>query len=375
MYLHVCPVCEHRNARGSRFCNECGAPLQLRFCPACHAAADVLDLKCLACGATLPQVALSEAVDLPPEFAKAVEQPPVAPAIDRGETERQANASASDQREAPASIDTPARDPVEPTAKREPRVTAHEAPAHPLEPLTGPPFVSPGAHGPADEAAARFAAAKTASIIERLYGKSERPDVEPPPKWMAEPQERAAWQKPSAAVSGALMLLGIVLIGLFFVATEPSVDPGATLPGVARTPEAPVEANAVSTTVPPATEQSGREAAPQRTFGGTIRGLTPAPAIDSSASPPADGIDARRGDERRRAIAGARQHDGSGCAVHGGRPGASDGACGANVASASGDVGLADDSSAGTQHRFSAPAQASPCTPEVAALGLCTPTQ
>ena len=374
MYLHVCPVCEHRNARGSRFCNECGAPLQLRFCPACHAAADVLDLKCLACGATLPQVALSEAVDLPPEFAKAVEQPPVAPAIDRGETERQANASASDQREAPASIDTPARDPVEPTAKREPRVTAHEAPAHPLEPLTGPPFVSPGAHGPADEAAARFAAAKTASIIERLYGKSERPNVEPPPKWMAEPQERAAWQKPSAAVSGALMLLGIVLIGLFFVATEPSVDPGATLPGVARTPEAPVEANAVSTTVPPATEQSGREAAPQRTFGGTIRGLTPAPAIDSSASPPADGT------TRDAATNAVVRSPAQGSTTEAAAPsmvGAPEQATvrAARTSRAPAATSASPMTAAPGRSTAPAPAQASPCTPEVAALGLCTPTQ
>src|SRR5262245_23809673 len=68
MFLQLCPVCEHRNPRGSRFCNECGSPLQLRFCPACHAAEDVMSLKCSSCGEKLPVMVLTdEAVD-PTDF-------------------------------------------------------------------------------------------------------------------------------------------------------------------------------------------------------------------------------------------------------------------------------------------------------------------
>jgi hypothetical protein len=61
MFLQVCPVCEHRNPRGSRFCNECGSPLQLRFCPACGAAEDVMSLECQSCGEKLPLVAVADA--------------------------------------------------------------------------------------------------------------------------------------------------------------------------------------------------------------------------------------------------------------------------------------------------------------------------
>jgi len=67
MFLQVCPVCEHRNPRGSRFCNECGSPLQLRFCPACHAAEDVMSLECRSCGEKLPLVVIA---DTPPTPAQ-----------------------------------------------------------------------------------------------------------------------------------------------------------------------------------------------------------------------------------------------------------------------------------------------------------------
>jgi hypothetical protein len=60
MFLQVCPVCEHRNPRGSRFCNDCGSPLQLRFCPRCHAAEDVMSLECRSCGERLPMVVLTD---------------------------------------------------------------------------------------------------------------------------------------------------------------------------------------------------------------------------------------------------------------------------------------------------------------------------
>jgi len=68
MFLQVCPVCEHRNPRGSRFCNECGSPLQLRFCPACHAAVDVMSLECRSCGEKLPPLPLENPVPDPADM-------------------------------------------------------------------------------------------------------------------------------------------------------------------------------------------------------------------------------------------------------------------------------------------------------------------
>src|SRR5882762_6721357 len=65
MFLQVCPVCEHRNPRGSRFCNECGSPLQLRFCPTCHAAEDVMSLECRSCGEKLPLVVVTDTAATP----------------------------------------------------------------------------------------------------------------------------------------------------------------------------------------------------------------------------------------------------------------------------------------------------------------------
>src|SRR5215813_13645418 len=80
MFLQVCPVCEHRNPRGSRFCNECGSPLQLRFCPACHAAEDVMSLECRTCGQLLPMLVLTDTevdADTAESVATAVVQAPV----------------------------------------------------------------------------------------------------------------------------------------------------------------------------------------------------------------------------------------------------------------------------------------------------------
>src|SRR5882762_6318647 len=73
MFLQICPVCEHRNPRGSRFCNECGSPLQLRFCPACHAAEDVMSLECRTCGAKLPMIVLTDAAVTPAEVHPSIE--------------------------------------------------------------------------------------------------------------------------------------------------------------------------------------------------------------------------------------------------------------------------------------------------------------
>src|SRR5882672_5172467 len=73
MFLQICPVCDHRNPRGSRFCNECGSPLQLRFCPACHAAEDVMSLGCGSCGGKLPLVVLTDAAASPADVEPVTE--------------------------------------------------------------------------------------------------------------------------------------------------------------------------------------------------------------------------------------------------------------------------------------------------------------
>src|SRR5882724_4086597 len=88
MFLQVCPVCQHRNPRGSRFCNECGSPLQLRFCPACHAAEDVMSLECRSCGEKLPLVVVADTPPTPAQVQAAsaesiwkTEAPPPAPFV------------------------------------------------------------------------------------------------------------------------------------------------------------------------------------------------------------------------------------------------------------------------------------------------------
>jgi len=99
MFLQVCPVCEHRNPRGSRFCNECGSPLQLRFCPQCHAAEDVMSLECRTCGTKLPMLIVTDApaasvappvIAPPPESIFKTASPAPLPPADFSETDDEA---------------------------------------------------------------------------------------------------------------------------------------------------------------------------------------------------------------------------------------------------------------------------------------------
>ena len=61
-----CGFCAHRNPEGSKFCNECGSPLNLVPCPQCEAINNVLERQCCRCGATLSGV-LTEEVSAPVE--------------------------------------------------------------------------------------------------------------------------------------------------------------------------------------------------------------------------------------------------------------------------------------------------------------------
>lgn len=48
-----CPVCDHSNPAGARFCNECGSPVGLRGCPQCDAINERESAFCYKCGAPM----------------------------------------------------------------------------------------------------------------------------------------------------------------------------------------------------------------------------------------------------------------------------------------------------------------------------------
>jgi hypothetical protein len=60
MYLSQCPLCDHVNPTGSRFCNACGAPLHLAPCRDCGAINDVGQPACRECGRTLAPAPLRQ---------------------------------------------------------------------------------------------------------------------------------------------------------------------------------------------------------------------------------------------------------------------------------------------------------------------------
>ena len=55
-----CSFCSHPNPAGSRFCNQCGSPLNLTPCSVCDAVNDLEAVHCHQCGATLRTEAVSE---------------------------------------------------------------------------------------------------------------------------------------------------------------------------------------------------------------------------------------------------------------------------------------------------------------------------
>ena len=56
----ACKFCAHTNPEGSKFCNECGSPLNFAPCPRCEAVNNVSDTECFQCGAPLSWFATEE---------------------------------------------------------------------------------------------------------------------------------------------------------------------------------------------------------------------------------------------------------------------------------------------------------------------------
>ncbi len=156
MYLSQCPLCDHVNPTGSRFCNACGAPLHLAPCPDCGTINDVSQPACRDCGRVLPSSAAPPRSDpRPPARTRPASPPPR-----RGATRLLVFAGAAaigviavyglwlhakvDEEQALSSISTsqfaspanarPATDPAP-----EPRSAAPAIPADPAPPVADPP--------------------------------------------------------------------------------------------------------------------------------------------------------------------------------------------------------------------------------------------
>jgi hypothetical protein len=56
----TCNFCAHGNPEGSKYCNECGSPLNLALCSRCEAINSVSATQCYQCGAPLPSVEAEE---------------------------------------------------------------------------------------------------------------------------------------------------------------------------------------------------------------------------------------------------------------------------------------------------------------------------
>ena len=61
----ACKFCAHSNPEGSKFCNECGSPLNFAPCPRCEAINSVSDRECFQCGAPLSWFAAEETPAVP----------------------------------------------------------------------------------------------------------------------------------------------------------------------------------------------------------------------------------------------------------------------------------------------------------------------
>ncbi len=76
MLFRICIACDHTNPPDSRFCGNCGAPLQVRFCRLCRSANDAQSRYCVSCGTELPE--LSEPEAGPPAAPRPATIPPLA---------------------------------------------------------------------------------------------------------------------------------------------------------------------------------------------------------------------------------------------------------------------------------------------------------
>jgi len=70
-----CPMCDHPNPVGSRFCNACGVPVHLVECPHCDAVNDVASPACYKCAQPLSSFAADVAEPLSTPITAAVTTP------------------------------------------------------------------------------------------------------------------------------------------------------------------------------------------------------------------------------------------------------------------------------------------------------------
>ncbi len=155
-------MCEHSNPAGSRFCNGCGSPLHLRLCPKCGAADEVLEIYCHECGAKLPEAGLRDA----------------------GLPEPATITSAFAAKETPVEHET--------QAVNEPHVVGSIGAAPPPESVE-----------PAPRDKAVFAQAKSPTLIERLHGAAPRSfsdisTVQPKTVFAEEPKPAVITSPPTA---------------------------------------------------------------------------------------------------------------------------------------------------------------------------------
>jgi double zinc ribbon protein len=75
----VCNFCAHGNPEGSKFCNECGSPLNLTLCSVCEAINSTSATRCYQCGGPLssgPTAEMAIPPTVPTEDAQSAERAP-----------------------------------------------------------------------------------------------------------------------------------------------------------------------------------------------------------------------------------------------------------------------------------------------------------
>jgi ribosomal protein L40E len=92
MWSGGCPLCEHVNPPGAKFCNACGTAIDLVPCPSCGAVNDPTATSCHQCAAALPE-------NVPAELAR----PSAAPAANAAES-RARPAGGGPEPDAPLSL-------------------------------------------------------------------------------------------------------------------------------------------------------------------------------------------------------------------------------------------------------------------------------
>src|SRR4029453_8047580 len=75
MPAKLCAFCSHANPAGSRFCNECGASLDLNLCGHCEEINHQRAATCHKCGAELPNASSIQLTTNDPRLGESVGRP------------------------------------------------------------------------------------------------------------------------------------------------------------------------------------------------------------------------------------------------------------------------------------------------------------